>query len=92
MDKYQVIKRPLITEKGTMQQSFLNAYIFEVDKKANKTDIKQAIEEIYGVKVIDVRTMTRKGKPARRGWVMGHKADWKKAVVVLDADSRIDLF
>ena len=79
MDKYQVIKKPLITEKGTLQQSFLNSYSFEVDKKANKADIKQAIEEIYGVKVKDVRTMTRKGKPARRGYVMGHKPNWKKS-------------
>ena len=92
MDKYQVIKKPLITEKGTLQQSFLNSYSFEVDKKANKADIKQAIEEIYGVKVKDVRTMTRKGKPARRGYVMGHKPNWKKAIIVLAEDNRIDLF
>ena len=92
MDKYDIIKKPLITEKGTLHQSFMNAYFFEVDKKANKQDIKQAIEDIYGVKVKDVRTMIRKGKPTRRGWVMGHKSDWKKAVVVLEEDSRIDLF
>ena len=92
MDKYQVIKKPLITEKGTMQQSFFNAYPFQVDREATKEDIKGAIEEIYGVKVKEVRTMNRKGKPARRGYKMGHKPSWKKAIVVLEADNIIDLF
>ena len=92
MDKYQVIRRPLITEKGTSQQTFLNAYPFEVDRDAQKADIKAAIEEIYGVKVKDVRTMTRKGKPCRRGMVQGHKPSWKKAIIVLEADNVIDLF
>jgi len=92
VDKYQVIKKPLITEKGTMLQSFNNAYLFEVARNAEKLDIKTAIEEIYGVKVKDVRTMNRKGKPKRRGYVPGKKPDWKKAIVVLEADSVIDLF
>ncbi len=92
MDKYQVIKRPLITEKGTTQQSFLNAYPFEVAREACKAQIKAAIEEIYGVKVKDVRTMNRKGKPTRRGYIQGNKPSWKKAIVVLEADNVIDLF
>ncbi len=92
MDKYQVIVRPLITEKGTTQQTFANAYPFEVDKAATKIDIKAAIEEIYGVKVKDVRTMIRKGKPCRRGYFQGHKPSWKRAIVVLEADNVIDLF
>lgn len=92
MDKYQVVVKPLITEKGTNMQTFANAYSFEVDKEASKLDIKAAIEEIYGVKVKDVRTMTRKGKPSRRGYFQGHKPSWKKAIVVLEADNVIDLF
>ncbi len=92
MDKYEIIKKPLITEKGTMLQSFQNAYPFEVAREAEKADIKEAIEAIYGVKVKDVRTMNRKGKPKRRGYTQGHKANWKKAIVVLEADSVIDLF
>lgn len=69
-----------------------NAYAFEVNKKANKYQIKSAIEELYGVKVVDVRTMNRKGKSRRRGRSFGMTASWKKAVIVLHDDHRIDLF
>ena len=92
MDKYQVIVRPLITEKGTHKAETLRAYPFAVHPKANKTEIKQAVEKIYNVKVIDVRTANRKGKPRRRGYSHGATANWKKAVVVLHEDDRIDLF
>lgn len=89
---YQIIIRPLITEKGTHQAETLNAYPFQVHTRANKTQIKQAVEKIYNVKVIDVRTANRKGKQRRRGRTVGVTAHWKKAVVVLDEHSRIDLF
>ncbi len=89
---YSTIVKPLITEKGTFQSQSLNAYAFEVDPKANKTQIKQAIEQIYEVKVIDVRTANRKGKPRRVGRKMGTTRSWKKAVVVLHPDHHIDLF
>ena len=92
MDKYQVIIRPLITEQGTFQAEALRAYPFQVHPKANKTEIKQAVEKIYNVKVVDVRTANRQGKPRRRGYTRGSTAAWKKAVVVLHEDSRIDLF
>ncbi len=89
---YQVVIRPLITEQGTHHAETLRAYPFEVHSKANKAQIKQAVETIYNVKVIDVRTANRKGKPRRRGRVRGTTAHWKKAVVVLHEDYRIDLF
>ena len=89
---YSVIVRPLVTEKGTHQSQTLNAYAFEVAPKANKAQIKQAVEKIYGVKVIEVRTATRKGKPRRAGMRWGTTRHWKKAVVVLHEDHRIDLF
>jgi len=89
---YQIIIRPLITEKGTHQAETLNAYPFQVHSLANKTQIKQAVEKIYNVKVVDVRTANRKGKRRRRGRTVGITAHWKKAVVVLDENSRIDLF
>jgi large subunit ribosomal protein L23 len=89
---YQVVIRPLITEQGTRQAEVLRAYQFEVHPKANKTQIKQAVEMIYNVKVIDVRTANHKGKPRRRGRARGTTAHWKKAVVVLHEDYRIDLF
>ena len=92
MDKYQVIIRPLVTEQGTHQANTMAAYPFQVHPKANKAEIKQAIEKIYNVKVAEVRTSNRKGKPRRRGYIRGVTADWKKAVVVLKKDYRIDLF
>jgi large subunit ribosomal protein L23 len=92
MDIYQVIVRPLITEKCTHQSQTLNAYPFHVHAGANKTQIKQAVEKIYNVKVREVRTANRKGKPRRRGYTMGTTAHWKKAVVVLDPEDHIDLF
>ncbi len=89
---FSTIVRPLVTEKGTFQSQALNAFAFEVNPKANKTQIKQAIEQIYEVKVIDVRTANRKGKPRRVGRRMGTTRCWKKAVVVLHPDHHIDLF
>jgi large subunit ribosomal protein L23 len=89
---YNIVVRPLVTEKGTWQSQSLNAYPFEVDPRANKTQIKQAVEKIYNVKVVNVRTATRKGKPRRAGATMGRTKHWKKAVVVLHEDYHIDLF
>jgi len=91
-DIYSVLIRPLVTEKGTYQGETLNAYPFEVAKTANKAQIRQAVEKIYNVKVKDVRTANRKGKPRRKGRFMGTTRSWKKAVVVLHEDYRIDLF
>ncbi len=92
MEKYHVIIRPLITEKGTHQATALNAYPFEVHPKAKKPEIKEAVEKIYNVKVKDVRTANRKGKPRRYRYAQSETAHWKKAVVILDENSRIDLF
>jgi len=72
--------------------SELNAYAFEVNKKANKLEIRKAIEHLYGVKVKDVRTMNRMGKARRKGRSIGKTASWKKAVVVLHEDHKIDLY
>lgn len=103
MDIYHIIKRPLVTEKGThqsaqhydaskSQRARGGAYSFEVHPDASKPEIKQAIEKIYSVKVLEVRTSNRHGKARRVRFKTGKTADWKKAVVVLDADSHIDLF
>jgi large subunit ribosomal protein L23 len=91
-DIYSVVVRPLVTEKGTHQSQTLNAYAFQVLPGCNKAQIKQAIEKIYSVKVLEVRTATRKGKPRRAGMRWGRTAHWKKAVVVLHPDHHIDLF
>jgi len=91
-DTYNVIIRPLVTEKGTHQSETRNAYAFQVRTTASKGQIRQAIEKIYNVKVLEVRTANRKGKPRRTGYTMGTTSQWKKAVVVLHPDHRIDLF
>ena len=92
MDTTNVIIKPLVTEKSTHQQATRNAYAFQVHPDANKHQIKQAVETIYSVKVTDVRTMNRKGKPRRAKFKMTTTSDWKRAIVVLDENSRIELF
>lgn len=91
MNSYQIIIRPLITEKNTNLME-LNKYSFEVDRKANKHEIKHAIQEIFKVTVVDVNTINMRGKERRRGRIVGRTADWKKAVVTLAQGDRIELF
>lgn len=90
---YDVIIRPIISETSMMDAAY-KKYTFEVDKRANKTEIKQAIESIFdGVAVDKVNTMNMKGKPKRQGRFVGRTASWKKAVVTLTADSKeIEIF
>lgn len=92
MDDQKVIVRPIITEQGMHFANAKGAYSFEVNKAANKTEVKNAVERIYGVKVQKVRTANHKGKHRRRGRTMGTTASWKKAVVYLEPDYHIDLF
>ncbi|MBI1827159.1 MAG: 50S ribosomal protein L23 [Planctomycetes bacterium] len=103
MDIYNVIKRPLVTEKGTHQATQSHdethsrparggSYAFEVHRDATKPQIREAIEKIYNVKVQSVRTANRKGKARRVKFKIGQTADWKKAVVVLHSEHHIDLF
>ena len=91
-DLHHVLIRPLVTEKGTHQSHTRNAYAFEVAVGANKAEIKQAIEAIYNVKVLGVRTANYRGKPRRTGLAWGTTRRWKKAVVELAPEHRIDLF
>ncbi len=86
-DVRDVILRPIITERSSEMMSD-NKYVFEVAPKTNKTEIKQAIEKIFGVKVESVNTMNVKGKPKRMGRYTGKRKDWKKAIVKLTADSK----
>ena len=89
---YQVVLRPLVTEKGTHQSSRHNAYAFQVNVHATKTDIKKAIEEMFHVRVEHVTTQIRHGKKRRFRFKMGQMPDWKRAVVTLHADDKIDFF
>jgi len=88
----QVILRPLVTEKGVHRSTRYNAYAFEVAKSATKPEIRKAVEELFNVKVDRVHTQNRKGKPRRTRLRMAKTADWKKAIVKLHGDSRIELF
>jgi len=92
MDIYSVIKRPLVTEKSTIARDEANKYFFEVDRRANKIEIEKAVEKLFKVKVVSVRTMNREGKKKRMGRMMGRKSDWKKAVVTLAPGQSIDIF
>jgi large subunit ribosomal protein L23 len=92
MDNINIIIKPLITEKSTHQQTTRNAYAFKVHHEANKGQIKSAVETLYHVKVVDVRTMNRKGKPRRSRNAVVHRPSWKRAIVVLEENSHIDLF
>jgi large subunit ribosomal protein L23 len=92
MDLHQIIKRPLITEKGTRQKEQSNQLIFEVDRRANKILVRNAIESIFKVKVLKVRVMNVKGKERRVGRNVGRTADWKKAIVRLAPGENIEFF
>jgi large subunit ribosomal protein L23 len=89
---YQVILRPLVTEKGTHQSTRHNAYGFHVNILASKRDIKAAVEEMFHVRVEHVTTQIRHGKKRRFRFKMGQMADWKKAVVTLHPEDKIDFF
>jgi large subunit ribosomal protein L23 len=92
----EVLVRPLITEKVNAQMEGSNRYTFQVDKRANKLEIKKAVEEFYGVKVADVNTIVVLGKSKSRftkaGFLQGVKGSYKKAVVTLTEGESIDLF
>ncbi|MGH7136449.1 MAG: 50S ribosomal protein L23 [Pirellulales bacterium] len=92
LDPHQVILRPLVTEKGMHRSTRYNAYSFEVNRLATKDDIRHAVESLFNVKVIHVRTINRKGKPRRTRFRNAHTKDWKKAIVKLNPEHRIDLF
>ncbi len=92
MDIYQVIREPRITEKANIQKEDTNQVTFKVHKKANKVEIRQAVETFFKTKVLDVRTMNVRGKRRRMGKTVGKKSDWKKAVVRLAPGENIEFF
>lgn len=84
---YDIVIKPIITEKS-MEDMAESKYTFEVDKTANKAEVKKAVEQLFGVKVDKVSTMNVKGKEKRMGKHVGRRKDWKKAIVKLAADSK----
>src|SRR5258707_15733497 len=92
LQPHQIVLRPLVTEKGTHVSSRHNAYAFEVHSLATKTDIKTAVEALWNVRVLAVRTQNRVGKPRRTKTVYVNLKAWKRAIVKLHEDDRIAFF
>ena len=91
-DVYRVVKSPLITEKSDLQKGKYNQLTFDVNRDANKIEIKKAVEKLFKVKVLNVNTANFKGKPKRLGRNIGRRKDWKKAVVTLKPGDQVDFF
>lgn len=90
--KYDVIRKPFLTEKAMMmQEKSLNTVVFQVHTEATKTQIKEAVEDLLKVKVEHVRTMNFKGKEKRFGRILGRRNDWKKAIVTLKEGEKLDI-
>ena len=89
MTIHEVIRRPIVTEKGVGKKEAENTLCFEVAAAANKTQVKGAVEKLFKVKVAEVRTMNLEGKMRRRGRFTGHRPDWKKAYVRLQAGQKM---
>ena len=92
LEPHQIIIKPLVTEKGMHRSTRNNAYAFEVNRLATKSDVKRAVESLFEVRVLRVHTQNRKGKPRRHKFRFGHTKRWKKALVTLDREHRIDFF
>ena len=92
MNRYEVLVRPIITEKGVAEKDSKGTLCFQVHKNATKTDIKGAVESLFKVKVAEVRTATFEGKLRRRGRFSGYSGDWKKAYVRLQAGQKMPEF
>lgn len=92
LDLYEVIKKPIITEQGMHLVNTIRVYPFAVDVRANKVQIRSAVEKLFNVEVESVNTANRKGKRRRRGRRVGRTPDWKKAYVKLKEGQSIELY
>jgi len=92
MEMHEIIRRPLITEKGTQLRELQNQYLFEVDQRASKHQIKGAVEQLFKVHVEDVKTLVVRGKIKRVGRSIGKRSNWKKAYVTLKEGEKIEFF
>ncbi len=92
MEQYDIIRGPVVTEKTTLQKELNNQVTLKVDKRANRVEIKNAVEKSFNTKVKQVRTLQVKGKIKQRGRIIGKRKDWKKAIITLMPGQRIDFF
>lgn len=91
-DAYKILRRPLITEKSTSLNALNNVVVFEVDRTANKDEIKRAVQQIFNVTVLNVNTARFIGKIKRVGRHTGKRSDWKKAIVTIKKGDKIEFF
>ena len=92
MNQYDVVVRPIVTEKSSLLKEGGNQYVFEVARGANKIEIAKAVEQLFKVQVLSVRVMNMEGKTRRLGKHSGKKADWRKAIVKLNPKDKIPFF
>ena len=92
MTPYQILRSPLVTEKSSIEKEKNNQLTFEVDRKANKVEIRRAVEQLFNVKVVGVRTMQVRGKVKRFGRTLGKQRSWKKAIVALAEGEQVEFF
>jgi len=92
MNNYDVIVKPIVTEKSSLMKEADNQYVFEVAREANKIEIARAVEQLFKVKVLDVHVMNIEGKKRRLGRSFGKRQDWRKAIVKLDPKDKISFF
>lgn len=92
LEEYAIIRRPVITEKSSDMKDENNQIVFEVELGANKSEIKKAVEKLFKVTVLSVRTQNRQGKRKRLGRFLGRRKHWKKAIVTLKEGSRVEFF
>ncbi len=92
MNEYDIILRPIITEKSTLVKETGNQYVFEVLRSANKIEIRKAVEKLFKVKVVGVHVSNMEGKKKRLGRFAGKRSDWKKAIVKLSPKDKITIF
>ena len=92
LDIYHIIRRPVITEKSTQLDEKLHKVVFEVDRRATKTQVRDAVEKLFKVKVLAVNSMRLRGKPIRRGRTFTNKSNMKKVIVTLRPGDRIDFY
>jgi large subunit ribosomal protein L23 len=92
MNQYDIIRRPIVTEKSSLMKEEGNQYVFEVATSANKIEIAKAVESLFKVKVMSVRVINMEGKKRRLGRSSGKRPDWRKAIVKLNPKDKISFF
>jgi large subunit ribosomal protein L23 len=92
MNYYDIVRRPIVTEKSSLMKEMSNQYVFEVATTANKVEIAKAVEQLFKVKVLSVQVMNIEGKHRRLGRSIGKRSDWRKAIVKLSAKDKISFF